>query len=50
MKNKELIRQLEEVQKKKTRLKQLTQESFDLIHEIEVGIQLILLDKYKGKK
>jgi len=50
MKHRDLVKQLEIIQKKKTLLKQQHQQCFDLIHEIEIGIQLILEELYKEKK
>lgn len=57
MKNKQLIKQLEDVQKAKSKLKtlynknvELHNEQLNLIHQIETGIEVILLELYKGRK
>jgi hypothetical protein len=50
MKNKELIKRLEEMRRKKTKLKNLYEEQFNVVHEIELELHLLLEDLYKERK
>lgn len=50
MKSKELLKRLDEIQRKKSTLKKLYYDSINLLHEIEIGVQLLIEDVQKETK
>lgn len=50
MKDKELLRRLNELEKLKSRVKRLIQEAFDAIHEFETTLSILIEDLSRRKK